>query len=115
MTTKSSVFEQSSLRELRGGAVVRTGHHPGRLTIAPGATYALPVRKGRAVLPGCIRTDLNATAKRTQLIIDSENGCRLLAKAIEREPGRAVVPAWPWGPIGIAMRLLPLSIVAKLS
>lgn len=71
--------------------------------------------KVTTLLPGYIRTDLNATAKRTQLIISSENGCRLLAKAIEREPGRAVVPAWPWVPIGIAMRLLPLSIVAKLS
>jgi short-subunit dehydrogenase len=71
--------------------------------------------KVTTLLPGYIRTDLNATAKPTQLIIDSENGCRLLAKAIEREPGRAVVPAWPWVPIGIAMRLLPLSIVAKLS
>ena len=71
--------------------------------------------KVTTLLPGYIRTDLNATGKRTPLIIDSEKGCRLLAKAIEREPGRAVVPAWPWVPIGIAMRLLPLSIVAKLS
>src|SRR6202790_418632 len=71
--------------------------------------------KVTTLLPGYIRTELNATAKSTPLIIDAENGCRLLAKAIEREPARAIVPAWPWVPIGVAMRLLPLSIVAKLS
>lgn len=39
---------------------------------------------------------------------------RAMVAAIERRRVRAYVPAWPWVPIGLAMRMLPLSVVRRL-
>ena len=47
-------------------------------------------------------------------MVDTETGCRALARAIEREPANASVPGWPWTPLGFAMRHLPLGLVAKM-
>jgi hypothetical protein len=34
-------------------------------------------------------------------------------QAIEREPASACIPAWPWWPLGVVVRLLPLRLLAK--
>lgn len=67
------------------------------------------------ILPGYIRSEINEKVKKVPFIVDTETGCRALAKAIEREPAKASVPAWPWVPLGVAMKYLPLPIVAKMS
>ncbi|HAB69357.1 MAG TPA: short chain dehydrogenase, partial [Acinetobacter nosocomialis] len=35
-------------------------------------------------------------------------------KAIEKQPVKAYVPQWPWLPMSIAMKVLPLKLVNKL-
>ncbi|WP_280236067.1 SDR family oxidoreductase [Nocardia cyriacigeorgica] len=67
------------------------------------------------IYPGYIRTELNEQIANAPFMVDAETGCRALAKAIEKEPATAVVPAWPWAPIGLAMRTLPLSLVRRLN
>jgi len=64
--------------------------------------------------PGFIRSEMNERVRNTPFLIDTATGCRLLARAIEREPVRAVVPWWPWVPFGVAMRWLPLRWVARM-
>lgn len=64
------------------------------------------------ILPGYIRSEINAKVKNTPLMVDTEKGCRLLVAAIEREPHTAIVPAWPWRAVNIALRVLPLRAVA---
>lgn len=106
----------SAVRGLPGGLTAYGAGKAGVAALAEGVRADLigtPI-KVTTLLPGYIRTEPNAT-KDTRLIIDAEKGCRLLAKAIEREPARAIVPAWPWIPIGMAMRHLPLRVVAKLA
>ena len=71
--------------------------------------------KASCILPGFILTAINADLKKAPMRVDLETGCRALVKAIEREPAEAKVPAWPWVPVGLAMKLLPLSIVAKMT
>lgn len=66
------------------------------------------------LFPGYIRTEINEKVKNTPFIIDTEAGCRLLVQAIEREPAEATVPKWPWVPVGLLMRYLPLPVVAKM-
>ncbi|MDF1779957.1 MAG: SDR family oxidoreductase [Alcanivoracaceae bacterium] len=66
------------------------------------------------IYPGYIRSEINEKVKNTPFMIDTETGCRLLAKAIEKEPNEANVPSWPWGPIGFLMRNLPLKMVSKM-
>lgn len=73
-----------------------------------------PIRVS-TIFPGYIRSEINEKVKNTPFMIDTETGCRLLAKAIEKESDHACVPAWPWVPIGFMMRNLPLSFVKKLS
>lgn len=65
------------------------------------------------VFPGFIRSEINENVKKVPLIVDTETGCRALVKAIEKEPAKAYVPAWPWLPVSLAMKVLPLSVVAK--
>lgn len=67
------------------------------------------------IYPGYIRSEINEKVKNTPFMVDTETGCRLLAKAIEKEPGEANVPAWPWNVLGFAMRHMPLSWVRKMS
>src|SRR5699024_2160098 len=67
------------------------------------------------VLPGFIRSEMNDKVKKVPFIVDTETGCRALVKAIEREPAKASVPPWPWVPLGVAMRYLPLAVVARVS
>lgn len=70
--------------------------------------------KVSTIFPGYIRSEINEKVKHTPFMIDNERGCRLLAKAIEREPVKAFVPWWPWAPLGLLMRVLPLGLVRKL-
>ena len=66
------------------------------------------------IYPGYIRSEINEKVKKTPFMVDTETGCRLLVKAIDKEPASACVPAWPWAPLGFLMRVLPLGMVAKM-
>jgi short-subunit dehydrogenase len=67
------------------------------------------------IYPGYIRSEMNEKVKKAPFMLDTETGCRHLARAIEREPAKAYVPRWPWAPLAVALRTLPLSVVAKLT
>lgn len=71
--------------------------------------------KVSTIYPGYIRSEINEKVKNTPFMIDTETGCRLLAHAIDREPQSACVPRWPWAPLGLAMRVLPLRIVSRMA
>jgi short-subunit dehydrogenase len=73
-----------------------------------------PIRVS-TIYPGYISTELNAGAKDLPFVVNAEQGCRALFAAIEREPVKACVPAWPWTVVGWAMRWLPLKWVAKMA
>jgi short-subunit dehydrogenase len=73
-----------------------------------------PIRVS-TIYPGYIRSEMNERVKKAPFLIDTETGCRHLAAAIEREPAKAYVPRWPWAPLSVALRTLPLSVVRKLT
>jgi short-subunit dehydrogenase len=66
------------------------------------------------IFPGYIRSEMTDTAPNARFIVDTKTGCRALVAAIEREPAEAVVPSWPWWPISVLMRHIPLKWVAKM-
>ncbi|HVZ33308.1 MAG TPA: SDR family oxidoreductase [Polyangiaceae bacterium] len=74
---------------------------------------ATPI-KVSTIYPGYIRTEINEKLKNTPFIVDTVTGCRALVKAIEREKPEAFVPSWPWAPLGLLMRKLPLSVVSRM-
>ena len=71
--------------------------------------------KVTTIFPGYIETELSSKAQKTPLMVDTESGCKAMVAAIEREPGKACVPAWPWALVGWFMRNAPLSWVGKVS
>lgn len=67
------------------------------------------------VYPGYIRSEMNERVEHAlRLMVDTETGCRALVVAIDKEPAEAEVPAWPWKPIGYALRHLPLQVVRRI-
>jgi short-subunit dehydrogenase len=67
------------------------------------------------VRPGYIESEMNDRIGRNPLLAKAEHGARALAKAIEAEPARAYVPAWPWAPLSVVMRLVPGWVLRKVA
>ncbi|GAA4400923.1 SDR family oxidoreductase [Tsukamurella soli] len=65
------------------------------------------------IKPGYIETDINA-GLRSPMMVSREAGVAALAKAIEREPGEAVVPAWPWAPVSALLAHAPTEITRRM-
>lgn len=57
--------------------------------------------------PGYIESEMTAKSQSTMLMVDNATGVKALVAAIEREPGRAAVPWWPWVPLAQLLRILP--------
>ena len=52
------------------------------------------------IYPGYIRSEMNERVKKTPFIVDTQTGVRAMVEAIEKEKANALVPAWPWVPLG---------------
>ncbi|HET8719042.1 MAG TPA: SDR family oxidoreductase [Nocardioidaceae bacterium] len=66
------------------------------------------------IYPGYIRSEMNERVRNAPFIVSTEKGVRAMVEAIEARRAKAYVPAWPWRPLGLALRLLPLSVVRRL-
>jgi short-subunit dehydrogenase len=71
------------------------------------AEYAKGPIKVSVIEPGYIESEMTAKSGSTLFMVDNDTGVKALVGAIEREPGRAAVPWWPWGPMVQLMRVLP--------
>lgn len=65
------------------------------------------------IFPGYIRSEMNDRAK-LPFIVSTEQGVRSMVTAIEKERASAKVPAWPWVPVGVLVRLAPTRVISKL-
>lgn len=112
-----TVSSMSAMRGMPRAINVYAATKAGLRTMTEGLradVYGTPITVS-CMLPGFILTDINRDLKRAPLRVDLDTGCRALVKAIEREPGEACVPLWPWLPMGWLMKILPLSVVAKMT
>lgn len=57
--------------------------------------------------PGYIESEMTARTAKTMLMVDNQAGVAKMVDAIEREKGRAIVPAWPWVPLVAMLKALP--------
>lgn len=110
------ISSMSAMRGLPRNLTTYAATKAGVAALAEGIradTLRTPI-KVSTIFPGYIRSEMNERVPKTPLITEEEQGCRLMTKAVEREPKTACVPGW-WSPLGIAMRTLPLSVVATLA
>jgi short-subunit dehydrogenase len=73
-----------------------------------------PIRVS-TVYPGYIVSEGNRPDPRNRLMVSTEKGVAAIVRAIERERADAMVPAWPWVPLGFLMRRAPLRLVARFT
>jgi len=67
-----------------------------------------------SILPGYIATDINV-GRRGPFTVGLDKGVTALVDVIEREPVRGYVPELPWRPVAGLLRVLPLSVVRRLT
>ncbi|WP_205874563.1 SDR family oxidoreductase [Mycobacterium camsae] len=79
------------------------------------AEYAKGPIKVSVMEPGYIESEMTAKSGTTMLMVDNETGVKALVAAIEREPGRAAVPWWPWAPLVQLMRVLPPPLTKRFA
>ena len=65
------------------------------------------------IYPGYIRSEMNERVKKAPFMVSTERGVAAIVEAIEQEKGSARVPAWPWVPLGAALRHLPLPLARR--
>ncbi|GAY14537.1 SDR family oxidoreductase [Mycobacterium sp. shizuoka-1] len=71
------------------------------------AEYASGPITVTVIEPGYIESEMTAKSNTTMLMVDTDTGVRQIVAAIERESGRAIVPAWPWIPLVALMKIVP--------
>ena len=74
--------------------------------------WGSPIRVS-AIYPGYIESDISSGSRKRPFLVDTETGCRALVRAIESEKPRAFVPRWPWAPIAMLMRHIPLGLLVR--
>jgi short-subunit dehydrogenase len=77
-----------------------------------GDLWRTPIRVS-AIYPGYIESDINSGTQHRPFLVDTATGCRALVRAIESERPRCFVPRWPWAPIALLMRHVPLGLLLR--
>ncbi len=111
------VSSMSALRGLPRNLTTYAASKAGVAALAEGIRAELlrtPI-KVTTLFPGYIASEMSSRSGRTPLMVSTAKGVRAMVRAIESERAQAKVPAWPWVPLGFAMRRLPLSLVARMS
>jgi hypothetical protein len=111
-----TIASMSALRGMPGHMTAYAASKAGLWSLTEGIRADLlgaPAIVASTMLPGYIRTELTERHRRVPFMVDLDRGCRALVRAIEREPARACVPAWPWWPISFLLRVLPTRLFLK--
>jgi len=73
---------------------------------------ATPIRIS-TILPGYIRTAINAHKERMLFEVDVATGVAAILRVIAREGRIAHVPFWPWAPLSWVMAWMPFGLLAR--
>ena len=72
--------------------------------------------KVTVLYPGYIVSEMSGDARRRRRSWSStEKGVRGMVEAIEKEKASAVVPAWPWVPLGFVVKRVPVGLLRRMS
>jgi len=113
------ISSMSAMRGMPGNITTYAATKAGVAALTEGIRADLMKTRAKikvtTLYPGYIRSEINEKVKKTPFMVDTATGCRALVRAIEKEKTEACVPAWPWTLMGLAMRNLPLKIVARMN
>jgi short-subunit dehydrogenase len=104
----------SALRGFPGNVTTYAATKAGVSSLAEGIradVLRTPI-KVSAILPGYIRSEMNENL-RAPLIVSTQKGVRAIVRAVEREVASACVPRWPWSPLSVVLKVLPLRVIAR--
>ncbi|MFD6102403.1 SDR family oxidoreductase [Nocardia salmonicida] len=107
----------SALRGMRRSMTTYAASKAGLAALAEGLrSERVPGVDISLICPGYIRSEMTAAeADRAKFMVDTEPGVGAMVRAIEARKAVAYVPAWPWAPLSVAMKVLPLSVLRKLT
>lgn len=111
------ISSMSALRGMRKAMTTYAATKAGVAALAEGLrSERIPGLDVSVIYPGYIRSEMNAhVEQKVRFMVDTPTGVRAMVEAIEKRRPKAYVPAWPWVPIGVLMKVLPLSVVRKLT
>ena len=114
LVTVSSI---SAVRGFRRAMTVYAATKAGLTSLTEGIRIDVmhtPI-KVTCVHPGYIKTEINDHAKGAPFMVDAQTGCKAMVKAINKEPATCYVPSYPWAILQLALRILPASVMRKMS
>jgi len=111
------ISSMSALRGMRKSMTTYAATKAGLASIAEGLrSEHIKGLDVSVIYPGYIRSEMNEhVEQKTLFMVGTETGVRAMVRAIEKRRPKACVPAWPWVPIGVAMKLLPIEVVRRLT
>jgi len=108
----------SALRGMRKTITAYAATKAGVAALAEGLINENVRAKGidvSIIYPGYIMSEMNEkVVQKAKFMADTKTGVRSMVRAIEKRKEKAYVPAWPWVPIGFALKNAPMSVVRKL-
>ncbi len=112
------VSSVSALRGMRKTITTYAATKAGVAALAEGLINENVKAKGidvSIIYPGYIRSEMNEqVAQRTKFMVDTRTGVKAMVDAIEKRKEKALVPSWPWVPLGFALKNLPMPVVRRL-
>jgi short-subunit dehydrogenase len=69
--------------------------------------------KVTVLYPGYIESEMSVRSAKTPLMASTEDGVRSMVSVIEKEKASARVPPWPWSPLGVLLKHLPLPLARR--
>jgi short-subunit dehydrogenase len=112
------ISSMSAMRGMRKTITTYAATKAGVAALAEGLINENVKAKGidvSVIYPGYIRSEMNAqVAQKVRFMVDTETGVKAMVDAIEKRKEKAYVPAWPWVPLGFAMKHLPMGVVRRL-
>lgn len=109
----------AAMRGVRGGPAVYAATKRGIAHLAEGLRSemlhsGLPITI-TTIYPGYIRSEMTADQTDAPFKVDTQTGVRAIVSGIEAGKATVFAPRFPWQPLGLALRVLPLALVSKLT
>ena len=110
------ISSMSAVRGMPGGGTTYAATKAGVAHLAEGIradVHGTPISVS-VIYPGYIRSEMNESLKRIPFVVSTQKGVAAIVEAIEKGRARAHVPAWPWVPVGFALKHLPLPVARRM-